>query len=165
MERLTALEELWGNGPGNCLVVPNFSIGAVLMMKMSELAAPHFPVAEVIEMHHDHKADAPIGNGHRHGLENRRRKSAAEASGGVRRELTWRTRVPTSTASTSTRCVCRACWLTRQSCSVRAARPYRSNTTRRTDRPSCPVCSSPCGRCRLSANRFAVGLETLLGIT
>ncbi len=61
LERLTALEELWGNGPGNCLVVPNFSIGAVLMMRMSELAAPHFPVAEVIEMHHDHKADAPSG--------------------------------------------------------------------------------------------------------
>lgn len=60
-ERLAELEELWGNGPGNCLVVPNFSIGAVLMMKMAELAAPHFPVAEIIEMHHDHKADAPSG--------------------------------------------------------------------------------------------------------
>ncbi len=61
LKRLAALTELWGNGPGNCLVVPNFSIGAVLMMKMAELAAPHFPVAEVIEMHHDHKADAPSG--------------------------------------------------------------------------------------------------------
>ena len=60
-ERLAALEEMWGKGPGNCLVVPNFSIGAVLMMKMAELAAPHFPVAEVIEMHHDRKLDAPSG--------------------------------------------------------------------------------------------------------
>jgi 4-hydroxy-tetrahydrodipicolinate reductase len=60
-ERLAALEQLWANGPGNCLVVPNFPIGAVLMMRMAELAAPHFPVAEVIEMHHDHKADAPSG--------------------------------------------------------------------------------------------------------
>ncbi len=60
-ERLAALERLWSNGPGNCLVVPNFSIGAVLMMRMAELAAPHFPVAEVIEMHHDRKADAPSG--------------------------------------------------------------------------------------------------------
>ena len=42
-------------------MVPNFSIGAVLMMKMAELAAPHFPVAEVIEMHHDRKIDAPSG--------------------------------------------------------------------------------------------------------
>jgi len=60
-ERLTQLEELWGNGPGNCLVVPNFSIGAVLMMKMAAVAARHFPVAEIIEMHHDGKADAPSG--------------------------------------------------------------------------------------------------------
>lgn len=60
-QRLGELDELWANGPGNCLVVPNFSIGAVLMMNMAQLAAPHFPVAEVIEMHHDEKADAPSG--------------------------------------------------------------------------------------------------------
>jgi len=60
-QRLGALDELWGNGPGNCLVVPNFSIGAVLMMKLAEIAARHFPVAEIIEMHHDEKADAPSG--------------------------------------------------------------------------------------------------------
>lgn len=59
--RLADLEELWANGPGNCLVVPNFSIGAVLMMKMAEIAAPHFPVAEIIDMHHDEKLDAPSG--------------------------------------------------------------------------------------------------------
>lgn len=60
-ERLAALEELWGNGPGNCLVVPNFSIGAVLMMKIAELVGPHYPVSEIIELHHDRKADAPSG--------------------------------------------------------------------------------------------------------
>ena len=60
-QRLGALDELWGNGPGNCLVVPNFSIGAVLMMKLAEIAARHFPVVEIIEMHHDEKADAPSG--------------------------------------------------------------------------------------------------------
>jgi len=60
-QRLTDLDELWGNGPGNCLVVPNFSIGAILMMKMAEIAARHFAVAEIIEMHHDGKADAPSG--------------------------------------------------------------------------------------------------------
>jgi 4-hydroxy-tetrahydrodipicolinate reductase len=60
-EKLATLKSMWGNGPGNCLVVPNFSIGAVLMMKMAALAAPHFPVAEVIEMHHDRKVDAPSG--------------------------------------------------------------------------------------------------------
>jgi len=60
-QRLGELDELWSNGPGNCLVVPNFSIGAVLMMSMAEMAAPHFPVAEIVEMHHDEKADAPSG--------------------------------------------------------------------------------------------------------
>ena len=60
-DRIAELEALWGNGPGNCLVVPNFSIGGVLMMKMAELAAPHFAAAEVIELHHDKKADAPSG--------------------------------------------------------------------------------------------------------
>ncbi|MEN8042166.1 MAG: 4-hydroxy-tetrahydrodipicolinate reductase [Actinomycetota bacterium] len=60
-DRLRELGEVWANGPGNCIVVPNFSIGAVLMMKMAEIAAPHFPVAEIVEMHHDEKADAPSG--------------------------------------------------------------------------------------------------------
>ena len=60
-ERLAELDDLWGNGPGNCLVVPNFSIGAVLMMKLAEIVAPHFSAAEVIELHHDRKADAPSG--------------------------------------------------------------------------------------------------------
>ncbi|WP_419947390.1 4-hydroxy-tetrahydrodipicolinate reductase [Candidatus Poriferisodalis sp.] len=45
----------------NCLIAPNFAIGAVLMMRFAELAAPFFPTAEVIEMHHDNKVDAPSG--------------------------------------------------------------------------------------------------------
>ena len=60
-DRIEELRTIWGKGPGNCLVVPNFSIGAVLMMKISEMVAPHYPVAEVIELHHDRKADAPSG--------------------------------------------------------------------------------------------------------
>lgn len=60
-ERLAELEDLWGNGPGNCLVVPNFSIGAVLMMRIAEMVAPHFQATEIIEAHHDRKADAPSG--------------------------------------------------------------------------------------------------------
>jgi 4-hydroxy-tetrahydrodipicolinate reductase len=60
-ERLGELREQWGSGPPNCLVVPNFSIGAVLMMRLSEIAAPHFAAAEVIELHHDRKVDAPSG--------------------------------------------------------------------------------------------------------
>jgi len=45
----------------NCLIAPNFAIGAVLMMRFAELAAPYFETAEVIELHHDAKADAPSG--------------------------------------------------------------------------------------------------------
>lgn len=59
--RIEALRARWGEGPPNCLVVPNFSIGAVLMMRFAELAGPHFAAAEIIELHHDGKADAPSG--------------------------------------------------------------------------------------------------------
>ena len=45
----------------NCLIAPNFAIGAVLMMRFAELAAPWFETAEVIELHHDQKIDAPSG--------------------------------------------------------------------------------------------------------
>jgi 4-hydroxy-tetrahydrodipicolinate reductase len=59
--RLAALRAAWGSGPPNCLVVPNFSIGAVLMMRFAAAAAPHFAAAEIVELHHDRKADAPSG--------------------------------------------------------------------------------------------------------
>ncbi len=45
----------------NCIVAPNFAIGAVLMMRFAELAAPYFDTAEIIELHHDAKVDAPSG--------------------------------------------------------------------------------------------------------
>jgi 4-hydroxy-tetrahydrodipicolinate reductase len=45
----------------NCLIAANFAIGAVLMMKFAEQAAPYFETAEIIEFHHDAKADAPSG--------------------------------------------------------------------------------------------------------
>jgi 4-hydroxy-tetrahydrodipicolinate reductase len=59
--RLEALRRAWGSGPPNCLVVPNFSIGAVLMMRFAEMAAPHFAASEIVELHHDRKVDAPSG--------------------------------------------------------------------------------------------------------
>lgn len=60
-ERLSELGELWGSGPPNCLIVPNFSIGAVLMMRFAAEAVGHFEAAEIIEMHHAGKVDAPSG--------------------------------------------------------------------------------------------------------
>jgi 4-hydroxy-tetrahydrodipicolinate reductase len=53
-----ALEETKSLG---CIVAPNFAIGAVLMMRFAELAAPWFESAEIIELHHDAKVDAPSG--------------------------------------------------------------------------------------------------------
>lgn len=43
------------------MVVPNFAIGAVLMMKFAQEAARYFDHAEIIELHHNKKADAPSG--------------------------------------------------------------------------------------------------------
>lgn len=43
------------------LVAPNFAISAVLTMKFAEIAAPFFESAEVIELHHPNKKDAPSG--------------------------------------------------------------------------------------------------------
>ncbi len=45
----------------NALIAPNFAIGAVLMIRMAELAAPHFETAEIIEFHHNAKVDTPSG--------------------------------------------------------------------------------------------------------
>ncbi|MDR3710516.1 MAG: 4-hydroxy-tetrahydrodipicolinate reductase [Capsulimonadaceae bacterium] len=44
-----------------CLIAPNFALGAVLMMRFAQEAARYFPDAEVIEMHHEKKLDAPSG--------------------------------------------------------------------------------------------------------
>ena len=45
----------------NCVIAPNFAIGAVLMMRFAEMASPFFDSAEVVELHHDDKLDAPSG--------------------------------------------------------------------------------------------------------
>jgi len=45
----------------NCIVASNYAISAVLMMRFAELAAPYFDTAEIIELHHDAKVDAPSG--------------------------------------------------------------------------------------------------------
>jgi 4-hydroxy-tetrahydrodipicolinate reductase len=54
-------ETLRGVGTANLFVAPNFAIGAVLMMRFAVEAARHLPRAEIIELHHDGKLDAPSG--------------------------------------------------------------------------------------------------------
>jgi 4-hydroxy-tetrahydrodipicolinate reductase len=53
------------DGEAKCFVAPNFAIGAVLMMQASKLIAPHMPEAEIVELHHDQKKDAPSGTAKR----------------------------------------------------------------------------------------------------
>jgi 4-hydroxy-tetrahydrodipicolinate reductase len=50
-----------GSAAPNCVIAPNFAISAVLMMRFAEMAAPFFDTAEIIELHHDRKLDAPSG--------------------------------------------------------------------------------------------------------
>jgi 4-hydroxy-tetrahydrodipicolinate reductase len=58
---LAHFEARFAASDANCVIAPNFAIGAVLMMRFAELAAPYFETAEVIELHHDEKVDAPSG--------------------------------------------------------------------------------------------------------
>ena len=62
-ELARAVDRAGGNA--NCFVAPNFAIGAVLMMEASKQIAPHMPEAEIIELHHDQKKDAPSGTAKR----------------------------------------------------------------------------------------------------
>ncbi|MEA2266561.1 MAG: 4-hydroxy-tetrahydrodipicolinate reductase [Solirubrobacteraceae bacterium] len=55
------VEALRGVGGANVFVAPNFAIGAVLMMRFATEAARHMAAAEIIELHHDQKLDAPSG--------------------------------------------------------------------------------------------------------
>ncbi len=60
--RLAAAAEWLGRAPGvRVLIAANFSVGAVLMMRFAAQAARFFESAEVIELHHAGKADAPSG--------------------------------------------------------------------------------------------------------
>ena len=58
--RLEQVREMLEAGVG-VLVAPNFSIGAVLMMRFAAVAAPFFESVEVVELHHPDKVDAPSG--------------------------------------------------------------------------------------------------------
>ena len=61
-ERLDTIRQWLADAPGlGVLVAPNFAIGAVLAMRFAQVAAPHYESAEIIELHHPAKADAPSG--------------------------------------------------------------------------------------------------------
>jgi len=58
---LAEFSELFDASTANAAIVPNFAVGAVLMMRFAEMAAPFFETAEIIELHHNQKIDAPSG--------------------------------------------------------------------------------------------------------
>ena len=77
-ERLNTIREWLAVKPDlGVIVVPNFAIGAVLATRFARLAARFFESAEIIEMHHAGKADAPSGTAY----------SAAQAIAQTRKEL------------------------------------------------------------------------------
>jgi 4-hydroxy-tetrahydrodipicolinate reductase len=123
---------LAGHPDVRVLVVPNFSVGAILMMRFAEQAARYFPSAEVIELHHANKADAPSGTA----LRTASMIAAARASppfpcspcpvpprASARRRTPPRRpcrgrAVPAWTTCTCTRSGLRAWWRTRRCCSA-----------------------------------------------
>jgi len=60
-DNLAEIKKLCEKNKVNCVVAPNFAIGAVLMMKFAKEAAHYMPQVEIIELHHDKKVDAPSG--------------------------------------------------------------------------------------------------------
>ena len=68
-------------GPANCLVAPNFAIGAVLLMRLAAEVARYLPQVEITELHHERKVDAPSGTALRTA------RLIAEARGGAPPEV------------------------------------------------------------------------------
>ncbi len=60
-EEIQRLQELAGRLGRGGVIAPNFAIGVILVMKFAAEAARYFPDVEIIEMHHNQKADAPSG--------------------------------------------------------------------------------------------------------
>ncbi len=60
-EQIDELKKLSEAAKTGCLIAPNFSTGAVLMMKFAQMASKYFKNAEIIELHHNQKKDAPSG--------------------------------------------------------------------------------------------------------
>lgn len=76
---LSRLGRLFDGRRANAVVAPNFAVGAVLLMRFCELAAPIMDGVEVIELHHDAKRDAPSGTA----LHTAERIAAARAAAGA----------------------------------------------------------------------------------
>ena len=58
-DNIKEVRELCARTKVNAIISPNFSVGAILMMQVSQEVAKYFPHVEIIELHHDQKLDAP----------------------------------------------------------------------------------------------------------
>lgn len=61
LDQISTLRDQCQKKSLGCIIAPNFSLAAVLMMKYAQDAAQYFPDVEIIEMHHAQKLDAPSG--------------------------------------------------------------------------------------------------------
>ncbi len=112
-----------GRGP-TASIAANFAIGAVLMMRFASLAAPWFDGAEIIELHHEGKRDAPSGTSLRTAERMAAARAAASrASSRPTPPASWSSRAPEAgpgpVACASTPSGCPDWWPTRRSCSAR----------------------------------------------
>ncbi len=102
---LAQLAERFATSDANAVIAPNFAIGAVLMMRFAELAAPYFDTAEIIELHHDAKIDAPSGTA----MTTAHRMSAASSDWEADPTTTTVAAGARARASTASRCIPSAC--------------------------------------------------------
>ncbi|NNN14861.1 MAG: 4-hydroxy-tetrahydrodipicolinate reductase [Acidimicrobiaceae bacterium] len=76
--KMDELDRAFIDADRGCIVAANFAIGAILMMRFAEIAAGFFETAEVLEMHHETKIDAPSGTA----IATARRIASAKLVGG-----------------------------------------------------------------------------------
>ncbi len=69
----------FSSGSANAMLISNFAIGAVLLMRLCEIAAPLMDGVEIVELHHDAKRDAPSGTA----MQTAARIAAARATAGL----------------------------------------------------------------------------------
>ncbi len=91
LDALKSAAEQADNG-ARCFVAPNFAIGAVLLMTLSQQVAEHMPECEIIELHHPAKLDAPSGTA-------ARTRDLIDAAGGNVHEPIHSVRLPGLVAS------------------------------------------------------------------
>ena len=122
----------------NVIVAANFALGAVLMQRFAAQAVRYPPAVEIIELHHEQKADAPSGTAV--ATVRRIQEERGEAWRGPLGESLEGVRGGDVEASACTRCACPGWSRTRRSSSVGRGRRSRSGTTRPTGPRSCRAC-------------------------